>query len=83
MSLEDCLKAYLELSKQILAPARSRRNFFVQAKDLVYVNGNFDEKILEHVVKNCVGKYSPVGEDYVFKKLDESCREYVSYYLRW
>ena len=83
MSVDDCLNAYLGLSEQIFTPARSGRNYLRQAIDFVYVNGKFDARILEDVVKKCVGKYSSVGEKDVLLKLDEPCKVYGSYYLLW
>ncbi len=81
MSLEECSRAYLELSKQIFTPARTQANFFARSKDLVLLNGKFDKHKFESAIKELVGKYSTAGKGDLLKTSDESCKVYVPLFL--
>jgi len=65
MTLDECEKAYLTLSKRIFSPKRAKFNVFGQGNDFLRANGRFDTSALESaiwdVIKERADRYPPQG----------------------
>jgi hypothetical protein len=72
MSLDECEKAYLTLSKKIFTPRRSSFQWFGRGMDFLQANGRFDARILEIAMKECIGNYTDT--EALFKNPGSPCK---------
>ena len=72
MSIDDCEKAYLELSKKIFTPRRSTFNLHRRALDFLQVNGRFDATVLENCMKSSIEKVE--GKDALLRDPRPDCK---------
>jgi hypothetical protein len=56
MSIEECIDAYLQISKEVFQPKRSWLNWPAKVKDILNLGEQFDSKKLEAKIKDIVKK---------------------------
>ncbi|KAI9789028.1 MAG: hypothetical protein M1816_006383 [Peltula sp. TS41687] len=77
MSLDDCEKAYLNLSREIFTPVRRKVNVPGKVYDFLQANGKFDSEPLERSIKTILSGKG-MSEDELLKEFDEdACKVFV------
>ncbi|KAE8442348.1 hypothetical protein EG329_003419, partial [Mollisiaceae sp. DMI_Dod_QoI] len=77
MSLDECERAYLELSERIFTPKRSFSNYLLRSKDFLRADGKFDHKVLEGAVKSIIARNPGLDESTLLKDSDPQCKVFV------
>lgn len=73
MSLKDCKKAYLELSKKIFTPRRSGFNR-LRALNVLQVNGRFDAEVLKEAMVEIIARFENEDADALLKDQRPQCK---------
>lgn len=77
MSLQECKRAYLELSSTIFLPKRASWDFGRRTVDFLQANGRFDSEVLETAIKaviedHSVGMVAGSASDTILLDISES-----------
>ena len=75
MTLKRKRRLLLKLSKSTFTPRRQKFNLIGQGKDFLQAGGQFDSKVLEDAIKECISTVA--HEDVLLKDPDPSCKVYV------
>lgn len=73
MTLDECEKAYLNLSERIFIPKRSTLNP-LRSKDFLLADGKFDYKVLEKAIKDIIVRDRGLEESTLFQDSDPQCK---------
>jgi hypothetical protein len=62
MDIEDCITAYLQISRDVFQPTKKRFNIFGRASDALNVRGRFNSEALKKGIQKIVEKAGETGE---------------------
>ncbi|KAF9630389.1 hypothetical protein BFW01_g951 [Lasiodiplodia theobromae] len=77
MSLEECERAYLDLSREIFTPRKQSYPFIGRGVDLVNAYGKFDAKVLENAIKKIIEARSTSPEVELLSNPEPECKVFV------
>ena len=80
MSLQECKRAYLELSATIFLPKRGTWNIGRRTVDFLQADGRFDSEVFEAAIKATIRDHSigmaadSTSENILLEDADSSCK---------
>ncbi|KAF2395740.1 phospholipase, patatin family protein [Trichodelitschia bisporula] len=77
MSLAECKKAYLNLSKAIFTPVRNKANVPGKVLDFLNANGKFDSQPLEHCIREILKEQNKPENELLKEDDPDACKVFV------
>lgn len=81
MTLDECERAYLELSKEIFTPSKSSYPWIGRGIDIVNANGKVDATVLENAIKKMIERHSTSSEVELLSNPETECKVYDHLHL--
>jgi patatin-like phospholipase/acyl hydrolase len=82
MDVEDCIAAYLQISRDVFQPKKKRFDIFGRASAALKVRERFDSKELKKRIQTIVVQAGETGEAKLKIENAPKCRVYVSIVMR-
>lgn len=81
MTLDECERAYLDLSKDIFTPSRPNFPWIGRGVDIVNANGKFDARVLENAIKKVIERHLASSEVELLSNPETECKVYDHFRL--